>query len=475
MEGLRLPLSGDISELLGEFGLTQYEAKLYLSASKLGSATASQIGKASGVRREEVYRTLPKLEKAGLVERVLGRPVKFKALPIDDGVSMLIKRKEDVAQRELAALSRKREMLLRMLSEERSVVGGEDNDGQFILISDRDLVAKRMDTLINGARNSIEIADSIVNIIRFLLNYEDPLKEAIKRNVDIRILTDFPDDDEALQSMLVNRLPKYGIYLKYVDDIPSQYVLFDRNEVMLATAVNGSISDSKSLWTQDSNLVSLIRRDFQDMFENSVDWFTYVSDLTSNIVRSLKRLRPRDHVVLFYDSSEVKHEVLFSYIKQGLLNGEAATYVCSEETPEEIAAAMEQYGIDVNERSKKGALTILEYTELYIKNNEFSIEDVIADWKQKYDRAISAGFSGFRVTGEMSCFIKHDLTEELLEYERALHSVLDIPMTAICAYNSKALDNVKKPINVYSELVKAHGRVIYAGEGMLADRLQIRQ
>ncbi len=470
-----MPASEDLSGLLAEFGLTQNEARLYLSASKLGSATASQIGKASGVRREEVYRTLPRLEKAGLVERVLGRPVKFKALSVDDGVSMLIKRKEEVAQKELAALSRKREMLLRMLSEETNVVGAQDNDGQFVLISDRDLVAKRMEALINGAVHSIEIADSIINIIRFLLNYEDNLKKAIKRHVSIRVLTEFPDNDEALQSMLVNRLPKYGIYLKYVDDIPSQYVLFDRSEVMLATAVNGSVSDSKSLWTQDSNLVSLIRRDFQDLFENSVDWFTYVSDPTSNIIRSLKRLRPRDHVVLFYDSSEIKHEVLFSYIKHGLLNGEAATYVCSEETPEEIAEAMEQYGIDVNEQSKKGALKILEYTELYIKNNEFNIEDVLADWKQQYDMAMNAGFSGFRVTGEMSCFIKHDLTEELLEYERALHSVLDIPMTAICAYSSKALENVKKPINVYSELVKAHGRVIYAGEGMLADRLQIRQ
>jgi sugar-specific transcriptional regulator TrmB len=94
-----LPASGDISKILAEFGLTQYEARLYLSASKLGAATASRLAKASGVRREEVYRTLPRLEKAGLVERVLGRPVRFKALGVDEGVSLLIKRKKEIAHR----------------------------------------------------------------------------------------------------------------------------------------------------------------------------------------------------------------------------------------------------------------------------------------------------------------------------------------------------------------------------------------
>ncbi len=434
-----------------EFGLTHYEARLYLAASKLGLATASQMGKTSGVRREEVYRTLPRLEKAGLVERILGRPVKFKALPVDDGVSMLIKRKEEDAQKELAALSKKRESLLRMLAEETNVVEVEDNDGHFTLISDRDLVAKRMDELVNGASSSIEIADSTINIIRFLFRYETSLKGAIRRSVNIRILTEFPDDDEALQSMLVDRLPKYGVHLKYVDDIPSQYVLFDRNEVMLAAAANGSVSDSKSLWTKDSNLVSLIRKDFQDLFENSVDWFTYVSNPTDNIIRSLKRLRPRDHIVLFYDSNGLKHEVLFSYIKQGLQNGEAGTYVCSEETPEQIAVAMEEFGINVDAQREKGALKILDYTELYIKNDEFNLDSVLADWKKQYEQVIESGFSGLRVTGEMSCFIRHNLVKELLEYERALHTVLDIPMTAICAYSTSSLQNVRKPVNVYSE------------------------
>ena len=60
----------DSTDLLTDFGLTPYQAKIYLAAVKLGPSAAGKLAKVAGVRREEVYRTLPKLEKAGLIERM---------------------------------------------------------------------------------------------------------------------------------------------------------------------------------------------------------------------------------------------------------------------------------------------------------------------------------------------------------------------------------------------------------------------
>jgi hypothetical protein len=137
---------------------------------------------------------------------------------------------------------------------------------------------------------------------------------------------------------------------------------------------------------------------------------------------------------------------------------------------------MRSFGVNVEEYEKTGALDILHYTSVYIKDGKFDIPDVMNTWNNYYREAMAMGFKGLRVTGEMSCFIEHRLVRELLEYEQSLHTTLDIPMTAICAYNSQALGRIDNPIDVYSELVKAHGKILFAGSDTRnSERMEIRK
>ena len=57
------------------------------------------------------------------------------------------------------------------------------------------------------------------------------------------------------------------------------------------------------------------------------------------ILQFARQMKPRDHVIMFHSSSEDKHQVLFTYLKAGLDQGEAAAYIASEETPDEIRQA----------------------------------------------------------------------------------------------------------------------------------------
>src|SRR3989304_9053779 len=54
------------AETLSSFGLTVKQAKVYLTLVFLGTSVVGEISKLSKVRREEVYRVMPKLEKMGL-------------------------------------------------------------------------------------------------------------------------------------------------------------------------------------------------------------------------------------------------------------------------------------------------------------------------------------------------------------------------------------------------------------------------
>ena len=83
------------AETLSSFGMTVKQAKVYLALVFLGTALVGDISKHSKVRREEVYRILPKLEKMGLIEKTLSTPVKLKATSVENALSLLIKIEEE--------------------------------------------------------------------------------------------------------------------------------------------------------------------------------------------------------------------------------------------------------------------------------------------------------------------------------------------------------------------------------------------
>ena len=60
------------TDLLLGLGLSLNQARVYLAILKLEKTTVGQVAKFSKVRREDVYRLLPSLEKMGLIERLTG-------------------------------------------------------------------------------------------------------------------------------------------------------------------------------------------------------------------------------------------------------------------------------------------------------------------------------------------------------------------------------------------------------------------
>jgi sugar-specific transcriptional regulator TrmB len=468
-----LSVKEDSIKLLSEFGLTHYEAKVYISAVKLGATTASKIAKFAAIRREEVYRAIPKLERIGLLERIMGRPIRVKALPLKEGLNALFEIREEESSTALRQLLSKKDEFLEKFNNDVRDIRLEEEQSHFVMISEKDALSRKVASSIKDARVSIDFADSFENTFRFILSYGDKLKAAKKKDVKVQVLTEYPEDTGLIPQYLKKYVPKNSFIVRYSENLPSRYMLFDKKHALITTSPDQTFNEGNCLWTNDPNLVGIIQRDFDEQFRDSLDWKDLSITPPQRLDRILKRLRPRDHVILVYDSIESKQSTLFAYIQEGLLEGEAAVYVCCEQSPAAIRHDMNKYGIDVNEYESKGALSILPYTLVYIRDGKFKLSDVMDSWSKAYETAMSRGFKGMRVTGEMSCFIRHNLINELLEYEQALHTVLDIPMTAICAYNANVLSEVENPIDVYSELVKAHGKVLFAGQEKVG-KIEIR-
>jgi len=177
----------------------------------------------------------------------------------------------------------------------------------------------------------------------------------------------------------------------------------------------------------------------------------------------IRRIEPTNHLILFYDTAESKHRILFNFLADGLEKGKGAVYICSEERPEQIRSGMESFGIDVDKDERAGNLIIRNYDEWYIEKGRAESLKIIARWNKIHEHFKNKGL-GMRAAGELSCFFKHNMVRELLRYEYALHRILFIPMEAICAYNIQTIVNTGYT-EMIMPLVRAHGRAIFTANG----------
>ena len=70
----------EIFQALRGFGLTEYEARVYITLLENGSMTAAEISSASGIAYSRIYEVLTRLEKKGWIEALSGRPKLYKPL-----------------------------------------------------------------------------------------------------------------------------------------------------------------------------------------------------------------------------------------------------------------------------------------------------------------------------------------------------------------------------------------------------------
>lgn len=464
------------AEMLSDFGLTRNQAKVYIATAQLGLASVGQISKLSKVRREDVYRLLPKLEKRGLIEKLLGTPTKIRATPIKEAIAILIKREEEKASERVTQLKVKTKEFLRDFDPNSLKPAIATEEANFALISQRDGILTKVLNIIESSKKKLDLICSTTKLMQLIHTFSDQLRKAIKRGVKIRIIAEAPESGSSLPRILEEYLsPGNSADLRYTNLATAHYLLSDFAQAFVGTTTEGNMADNPCLWTNNKSLVSLLQGNFENLWHTSLDWTNLpTASVPEKLTAILEQLKTSNHVILVYDSPEAKRDVLFNYLKMGLENGEAGIYVASDETPGEIRKAIRQFDRKMEKYEKTGALRILGCEDIYIINGKFNSKTTINLWKKLQDESKAKGFPVMRVTGEMGCFLKHNLTEELLNYERQLHRTLEGSMIAICAFDAKMLNKNRDTINLYTELVRMHSKILFIDMKNKIRKIEIR-
>ena len=180
------------------------------------------------------------------------------------------------------------------------------------------------------------------------------------------------------------------------------------------------------------------------------------------VYQYLKDVKPRDHLIMFYDSSESKKEIIYEYLRDGFLQGRGLVYVYTESTPEEIANELESRGIDFEPNFSAGNILTPRYDEWYFEGGRSETIRVLKKIRETEAYFKEKGL-GTRGIGEMSCYFKEGEIKELLRYEYALHRILDMSVEAFCVYDIKTIVETGYT-EIIMPLVRAHGKAIFASE-----------
>jgi DNA-binding response OmpR family regulator len=259
---------------LASFALSKTQAKVYVGLNSLGVASASEIASLSKIRREEVYRAMPELEKRGLVTRKFSAPRKFTAVNPRIALEILTKTRIKAMKQEVSSLKQKRDELLSQL--EVTSYGLEEVNS-IESLSQQDNVLMRLIHTTRKARHQIMLASSFEQLETMFLKDIRKIIGTNPRNISVRIIIDCSESDERMRkfdgihTLTPLQLPQAGenkVELRKVKALPFNLLMIDGKEAIWGE-FQPEDANRKILWTNDSTQIGILRMAFENLWLES--------------------------------------------------------------------------------------------------------------------------------------------------------------------------------------------------------------
>ena len=242
-------------QTLVRLGFTTNQAKVYLALVSTKFSTVREIQKTSEVPRQEIYKILEKLEDIGFIERTLTRPIRYKAVPLQQGVRFLLNQKIE----ETKKLQKEAKKLIANHNYTPHKLKVKQNMPEFVLISKKEAYFTKRKKEIDNSQTSIDFITPWKRVLGVVYNFEDNAKKALERNVKIRVCLEIPKDlndiPESIQSLKI--LPNFK--LKYLIDCPPTLMaIFDKKKALIDTSSLDNITEVTALWTDNNEILSIL-------------------------------------------------------------------------------------------------------------------------------------------------------------------------------------------------------------------------
>jgi sugar-specific transcriptional regulator TrmB len=219
-----------VENLLREFGLTEYEVRAFVTLLKLEIATAEQISGTGNIPLPRVYDTLSELKKKGFVLISRTRPKKFKPLSPEKALNNLIKIKRANFEDGIKNLEKSVKNIKEVLAEIEPVESPKEESITVWSTEKRRNVIKSLNEQLDSAKKEVLC---FAGDISWFPEAIDPIKNALKRNIEISILAkELKNSKEFLKN--INKAKKLGLKIKTGYEGTLRGYIIDGEKISLA-------------------------------------------------------------------------------------------------------------------------------------------------------------------------------------------------------------------------------------------------
>ncbi len=250
---------------MGMFGLTEYEAKVYLTLIVRGAQEASRVSKVSGLPRPHTYSVLKSLQMRGLVTVIPESVNRYRAVPLDEGLDVLVEEKE----KQFDSLRHAKDQLLSEIKPKESIPS--ENHAIVQMYNGRQNVYKLIDEMFHRCESRADIMTTSHGIVRFYKYFSDMASEFRSKNIQVRFVAPVTQETAEYAKKL-----SVLVDLRRIDNLPPiRFVLIDNKEVLFAEYPEDdfkSTGKETGIWINQEDLARMMQTMFDNTWKNTVPY-----------------------------------------------------------------------------------------------------------------------------------------------------------------------------------------------------------
>lgn len=259
----------ELAEKLADFGLTINQAIVYLSVVQLGKASVDRIAEDTRLHRQDIYKMMPKLQKMGLVTKILGRPAFFEATRVEKALENLLAMEKKEAEEKISRLTADLKTLVETVRKRHARKTSREEDPLFCLLTTDLEIKNNFDSAFEKAKKEFclvttpTIAPRTVNLIR------ERVWSLAKKGVKTRVIIEsrVPEATRDLLSKLDREHTSLAAK-QVVDASLVPYRIVDDKEVWITLKKETKTGTPWFLWTNSHNIVKFYRKNFEETWND---------------------------------------------------------------------------------------------------------------------------------------------------------------------------------------------------------------
>ncbi|HIH88431.1 TPA: hypothetical protein HA344_04370 [Candidatus Bathyarchaeota archaeon] len=277
-----------LTKSLKDLGLREEEAEMYVFISAMGPTPVRAVARKFNLNRMRIYRSLKALEEKKLVQRVMGRPVKFVATPMRSVIDQRI----GVLRQNLSGLEENAESIVSEWKRLSSDTLESSEEPRFRIYQGRQNVFDLLFEMVERSGRVIRLVTTTNDLSRFALaGLDDKLKAMKRSGVEVRILTQIDAGSLDVVGQYAKSFDLRHINLK----TPIRFAITDEKEALntitMDDSMNMTTQTDMGLWTDASNYVAAQRTFFDALWS--------LADDANSVIRFIQTGTPKPEMKTF--------------------------------------------------------------------------------------------------------------------------------------------------------------------------------